>query len=145
MRWRMQRACVVRNFSGGTGIWRLLVVRLINAGGQLRSLSPLASATAYLSYDPDGLQLAVDSAKVECDELRSGLPKEARISSCWRRQRWGFRRFCCAVEQRGIGHTTISLLYLEPRDYFTPRPTVNVHRREFDLSEEIAGFSAIPG
>jgi hypothetical protein len=49
---------------------------------------------------------------------------------------------CRGLRQRGV--KAISLLYVEPLDYSAPKDKL-LHRRDFELSEEVPGYIPIPG
>lgn len=53
--------------------------------------------------------------------------------------------FLCCRAACQLGITDFSLLYVEPAVYRRPRKTQILHKRDFDLSGTVPGFSAIPG
>jgi hypothetical protein len=47
---------------------------------------------------------------------------------------------------KNIGVENVSILYIEPNDYSRKRKEYHIlHKRDFDLSEEVFGYEAIPG
>ena len=46
---------------------------------------------------------------------------------------------------RESGASNVYISYVEPSTYSTPMRTQLLHRRDFDLTDEVPGFSAIPG
>lgn len=147
MRWRMQRAD--RGEELQRGRWDLAIVGCpVDQRGRAAHdfVSACTASTCFVSYDPDGLQVAVDTKTVESDELTAWIAQRGAKSLLLEATTLGFPEIllCCRAV-RELKQTTVSLLYLEPREYFTPRRTVAVHRRDFELSDEITGFAAIPG
>jgi hypothetical protein len=51
----------------------------------------------------------------------------------------------CCRGLKAAGAASVWLVYAEPQDYNRPRRSQIVHRRDFDLSDEVEEFTAVPG
>lgn len=102
--------------------------------------------TLPLSYDPTTLRLRCGPDVFECDEFAPWLATRSMKSVLLEATTLGFPEvllLCRAAKECSIA--SIDFLYVEPRDYSAPNCSRVLHRRDFQLSDEIAGYAAIPG
>ena len=147
MRLRMQRCDQRDELEHGT--WELAIVgrALDDRGRHARQFSDEFSRdTVLLEYDPQELRLHSEGEAIECDDLAAWIAVRRPDSLLLDSTTLGFAEIalCCKVATV-LQFAPLSLLYVEPMEYFTPRGDSTVHRRDFDLSDEIPGYSAIPG
>lgn len=108
-----------------------------------QSVSPV---TKQLVYDPGNLRLTSGEGVIQCDELSEWLDRLHPRSLILEATTLGLPEILLSVNAAiEIGLRRLTLLYVEPGEYNAPREEVAVHRREFDLSDEIAGYTAVPG
>jgi hypothetical protein len=131
------------------GKWELAVVgSAIDARGRkamefAQSVSP---ATRQLAYDPDSLWLTSGEEVIQCDDLADWLDGLQPRSLILEATTLGLPEILLSVHAAiRIGLHQLTLLYLEPLQYNAPREEIAIHRRDFDLSDEITGYTAIPG
>jgi hypothetical protein len=51
---------------------------------------------------------------------------------------------CCRALKQTKPHS-VTLVYIEPQNYYRPRRSQIVHRRDFELSDEVEEFAGVPG
>lgn len=131
------------------GRWGLaLVGSAIDARGRkaLEFAQSVSSATKQLLYDADNLRLTTSDGLIQCDELADWLDRLHPGSLILEATTLGLPEILLSANaaiQTGLRQLT--LLYVEPREYNAPREEIAIHRRDFDLSDEIVGYTAVPG
>jgi len=98
------------------------------------------------SYSPETLNVSLDSVRFSAESVDGALAKMAKTRILVEATTLGFVEIllCCrALKQLGV--PGISLAYIEPASYFRPHQSLIVHRRDFELSDEVDNFSAVPG
>lgn len=105
-----------------------------------------ARKTITMSYVASDLNIRSGSGTVETDEVFCLIAGDAGKSVILETTTLGFVEtyLCCRALREG-GSGGGALIYLEPKRYFVPMRLNVVHRRDFGLSEEVAGYQAIPG
>ena len=98
------------------------------------------------SYDSDAFSISINgnarNAEQTTDLLKSYANKRVLLETTT----LGFVEiFLCAKAFRELGATSLSLLYVEPGQYATTRGERLLHRRDFELSDQVPGFKGIPG
>lgn len=104
--------------------------------------------TVDLRYHADDMKITIDGTKSDVSWIRDffNIHKTKRI--VLESTTLGFAEvFLCSRTAYELGIREISFLYVEPADYTRPRPgkAKILHKRDFQLSGVVAGFSAIPG
>lgn len=99
-----------------------------------------------IRYVATELHIATDSGTVEADEVFGLICGSADKSVVLESSTLGFVEtyLCCRALREG-GGTGVSIVYLEPMKYSVSQRQNVVHRRDFGLSDEVAGYQAIPG
>lgn len=109
-------------------------------------VSAISADQVNLSYDAESLHLTCDAEIVECDEFADWLTKRSPRSILLEATTLGFPEIAiCCQAAKVLDLSEIAFLYVEPRDYSAPRMNQALHKRDFDLSDEVVGYSAIPG
>lgn len=97
-------------------------------------------------YVSDTFQLRLDSEIVDAEDAATALRGKVSGSVVLEATTLGFVEvFLCVRALRTLGVSNVSLIYVEPADYAGLRRSQLLHRREFDLSDEVPGFLPIPG
>ena len=99
-----------------------------------------------LHYDPTFLQITYDgkSFTAEEPELAFAGFNNARILIETTTLSLVEILICLRTISQLKNHEA-SLVYIEPESYFRPQQSRIIHRRDFDLSDEVRDFSAVPG
>ncbi|SPE50930.1 conserved hypothetical protein [Verrucomicrobia bacterium] len=105
-----------------------------------------ADCSHLFSYDPKSLNARLDAESFSAEEVEQALSRMEKSHVLIEATTLGFVEIllCCRA-LRQLNSTTVSLVYLEPENYFRPRQSLIVHRRDFELSEEVGEFAAVPG
>ena len=105
-----------------------------------------SGTSSCLIYDVENLRLTADSTSLECEDLPEWLSKKGLRSLLLETTTLGLPELslCCRAAKQ-LGLERLSALYVEPKDYFAPCRRYAIHRRDFELSDEIIGYAAIPG
>lgn len=107
-----------------------------------RNVDEVRSAT----YDPDTFAITVGDAIAAAEQVQDLLTADANRSILLEATTLGFVEiFLCARALHNLHCSHLSLLYVEPREYTRPRRSQLIHRREFELSDQVLGFKGIPG
>ena len=97
-------------------------------------------------YDPTELMIDIDRQRYSADAVDGFLEHLKGSSILLDATTLGFVEiflFCKAAKDVGV--SAISLLYVEPKSYRVYSRSQVLHRRDFELSEEVADFTGIPG
>lgn len=105
-----------------------------------------ADTISAFRYNTDTLQVHHDQTTFSSEEPEQMFSSLAGKSILLESTTLGFVEIllCCRALKLS-GQKSISLLYTEPKNYFRPRRSQIVHRRDFELSEEVEEFKAVPG
>jgi len=105
-----------------------------------------ADAVHRFCYDPKKLTIEFDGASYSAEEPEKAFTEIGDTPALLEATTLGFVEIllCCKALKQA-GRTGVSLLYAEPLNYFRPRRSQIVHRRDFELSEEVEEFTALPG
>jgi len=132
------------------GSWNLAVVgKAIDARGKKATefARNKAETVIQIYYQVNNSFLQVDGRRAECEDLQRKLEPYTDRAIVLETTTLGFAEvlLCClALNSSRASH--ISMLYTEPALYNAPHRHEEVlARREFDLSEDVWGYRAIPG
>ena len=104
-----------------------------------------AQSTIRALYDPDGIMVDVGQNRYSADDLEAFMESAHDSSILLEATTLGLVEiflFCRAAKDVGV--SAISLLYAEPKAYSVNRSQV-LHKRDFELSDEVADFTGVPG
>ena len=102
--------------------------------------------TVDLSYDADDLQVMIDGMPTDVGRIDEFFGKHKKKRIVLESTTLGFAEvFLCCRAAYQLGIKEVSFLYVEPEDYTRPQKTKTLHKRDFQLSGAVSGFSAIPG
>ena len=98
------------------------------------------------TYSPETFELLIDGETINAEDLDSYLKsydgKEIAIEA----STLGFVEiFLVCRIIRGFRLPRLTILYVEPLSYSNPRRSKLLHKRDFELSDVIPGYRAIPG
>jgi hypothetical protein len=105
-----------------------------------------SNAIHTFRYDPNKLAIEFDGKMFSAEEPETAFADIANSSALLETTTLGFTEIllCCRALKQSH-RRAVSLLYTEPQNYYRPRRTQIVHRRDFDLSEEVEEFTGVPG
>lgn len=105
-----------------------------------------ATRVVSLSYEPDSFEVEIDGAISDADVLPDSLRTLADEHMVLEATTLGFVEIllCCRAFRK-LGVSSFDVLYVEPVTYTNPRRGVLLHRRDFELSDLVPGYRAIPG
>lgn len=105
-----------------------------------------ADAVHRFHYDPKRLAIEFDGASYSAEEPERSFAGITGASVLLEATTLGFVEIllCCRALKQ-TGQASVSLVYAEPLRYFQPRRSQIVHRRDFELSDEVEEFTAVPG
>src|SRR5688572_26963873 len=104
-----------------------------------------------VDYDPDLFELSIDGSKIGADDLddyvERNLKGKSLVLEC---TTLGFvETFLCCRALINMHVRSLSFLYVEPKNYTLRETTLRrsklLHKRHFELSDEVPGYTAIPG
>ncbi len=99
-----------------------------------------------LQYGPRSFNYVFDGNAVTVDSLRSTVRDMVSEGVLLEATTLRFVEILtCLRTAKACGNITVSVLYLEPRDYSRPQYDHVLHRRDFELSREFEPFSGVPG
>jgi hypothetical protein len=105
-----------------------------------------AHETRTVSYSPELFSISVGADTRNAEELQDAISGDAAKSILLEATTLGFVEIFLAVKAlKTAGCTKLSLLYIEPGEYASPKRTQLVHRRDFEISDEVPGYQGIPG
>lgn len=98
------------------------------------------------SYSSDTFQLAFGSSTSDGEDAVDAIRTHVAGTVVLEATTLGFVEvYLCIKALQQISVTEVSLIYVEPLDYLGLRRSHLLHRREFDLSDEVPGYRPIPG
>jgi hypothetical protein len=99
-----------------------------------------------LTYDPEAVTLSIDGKQTQVDGLERLLEPYCQKTILLEATTLGFVEiFLCARALVNLQGSELTLLYVEPWQYLSPRRTQLLHRREFELSQRVPGYLGVPG
>ena len=103
------------------------------------------AAATVLRYDPDEFVLDYGHSRIPVDQFRGGGPDWSNKKLVLEASTLGFAEIllCCA-RLRDL-RAEADILYVEPALYKLSGRTALLHKRDFDLSDEVPGYRGIPG
>lgn len=131
------------------GTWDLGVVgKTVDDRGHVATDFVHRYATKLISaeYDSEDFSLELDGAKWPGDEVIEAVRPWQAKSILIEATTCGFAELFLVL--RGLvslGPCKLSFLYVEPGEYTHSRHTPLLHRRDFELSQEVPGYRGIPG
>ena len=108
-------------------------------------VSQCCSKVVTLSYRPSDLTFEYDGNDIEVDDFRSTDLGWNGISVLLEATTLGFVELLYACAKLNDVHSLIDCMYVEPFLYRISGRTPLLHRRDFELSEEVPGYQGIPG
>lgn len=105
-----------------------------------------ADRTIMVSYDSDSYKVAVDGQEHEVEGLTQVLTPLLADRVVLEATTLGFVEIllCCKI-LAAASPRSFDFLYLEPASYSNPKRRQLLHRRDFELSDDVPGYRAIPG
>lgn len=99
-----------------------------------------------VNYDAKNLEFRFDGVLYSVEEPEYAVSGIARSGVLVEATTLGFvELLLCVRALKNAGASRVSFLYCEPGDYYRPRRSMIVHRRDFELSSEVEQFTAVPG
>lgn len=108
------------------------------------------SQIVFIQYDPNEFTIKIDGDTLNAENLEDYLRRFHGHSIILETTTLGFVEIflCCRAFQQ-LGFQQFSFLYVEPLQYALHitnlRRSQLLHKRDFDLSYEVAGYKPIPG
>ena len=96
-------------------------------------------------YNPETFELSLGGKAFQADKADEAFTELGAGKILLEATTLGFVEVylaCRALRSRGL--SGLSLLYVEPLEYSAPRGQL-LHRRDFELSEEVPGYLPVPG
>jgi hypothetical protein len=104
-----------------------------------------SSNIAECAYSPDTIELRLNDQSYQADRADDAFAKLGSGRILLEATTLGFPEVylaCRTLRSRGVA--AISLLYVEPLEYSAARGQL-LHRRDFELSDEVPGYIPVPG
>ena len=102
--------------------------------------------TVELCYHADDLQITIDGTTSDVSQIEEFFNNHKKKRIILESTTLGFAEvFLCCHAACQLGIREFSFLYVEPAVYRRPQKKQILHKRDFQLSGSVAGFSAIPG
>jgi len=109
-------------------------------------LSSRTGRLVSVEYDPEEFDLDFGGSRLNAEEVDQFVSKLDRGSVLLETTTLGFVEiFLLCRALRKLGVPKLALLYVEPLSYSNPRRSQLLERRDFELSEKVPGYKAIPG
>ena len=100
--------------------------------------------TIELHYMPDTLAVELDGAEATIEQIRSVVEEAEAV--CLETTTLGFVESFLVLQATTPGNKTeVGMLYVEPHEYRSRERQHVLNRRSFDLTNEVRGFTGIPG
>jgi hypothetical protein len=105
-----------------------------------------SGAVHTFRYDPKRLAIEVDGELFSAEEPEKAFAALDAGPALLETTTLGLVEILmCCRGMKEAGRPAASLVYAEPQNYNRPRRSQIVHRRDFELSEEVEEFTAVPG
>jgi len=106
--------------------------------------------TTLIDYDPERFELTIDGTTINSENIESFLQPHIGKSIILESTTLGFvELFLCCKALFSMGFPRLSFVYVEPGSYAlrvsSTRRSVILNKRDFELSDEVVGYRAIPG
>ena len=102
--------------------------------------------TVELRYQADDLQITLNGTATDEGQIERILIAHKKKRIILESTTLGFAEvFLCCRTAYYLDIKEFSFLYVEPENYSRPRKKQILHKRDFQLSGTVSGFSAIPG
>ncbi|MCI0628514.1 MAG: hypothetical protein L0387_43840 [Acidobacteria bacterium] len=100
----------------------------------------------HLEYDPDEFKMEVDGVWSNVEDFDTYMSSLRGNSIALEATTLGFVEilFCCRSMYQ-LKFAALTMIYVEPLRYSRPRRSHLLHRRDFELSDKVPGYKAIPG
>lgn len=99
-----------------------------------------------LRYEPSTLKIDINGAQILADDFASAFSRVVSGDVVLEATTLGFvELLLCCRALRANGAPSFDIVYVEPDSYRSPRRGHLLHRRDFELSEDVPGYQAIPG
>ena len=99
-----------------------------------------------IDYDPGEFRLDIDGTSTNAEEITSFLAAFPNKSVVLETSTLGFVEILlCCREFKNSGIRDLQLLYVEPQRYHSTQRSQLLDKRDFELSDEVPGYRAIPG
>jgi len=131
------------------GRWSIAIVgRVVDDRGRAAAdfVGRQSDEAITAAYDAEEFQLEIGGQRLNADDVQEYLEPHKQRSVVLEATTLGFVEiFLICRAMRKLGGQFVTLLYVEPRRYANPRRSHLLERRDFELSEEVPGYKAIPG
>jgi hypothetical protein len=105
-----------------------------------------AASLLTMQYDEASFEISIEDSRINAEEIGDYLESRARGRILFEATTLGFvETFLCCRGLRSHGLTQLHLLYVEPRTYNAPHRSKVLHKRDFELSDVVPRYRAIPG
>ncbi len=109
-------------------------------------LSQHGALVSSLKYDDENFQFHTNQGNYNADNVGQFFEQFKGRNVVLETTTLGFVEILMSCRTLiELGFDTIRLIYVEPGDYSSPRRAQVLHKRDFDLSDEVPGYKAIPG
>jgi hypothetical protein len=109
-------------------------------------VSSRAQDVLYVAYDARAMILKIDGEPVTADDVYDRLKYLSRSRVVLDATTLGIPDLLLTLNAlREASSAGADIIYVEPASYAGPRRTDVMHRRDFELSDDMEGFLAIPG
>jgi hypothetical protein len=105
-----------------------------------------STAIHELRYIPPKFELLVDGSTYSTEEPEIALAGLKNSAILIETTTLSFIEILlCCRGLRDLGVASFSMLYTEPESYYSPQRSHIVHRRDFELSDQVQEFAGVPG
>jgi hypothetical protein len=105
-----------------------------------------AKSVHTFRYNPKKLLVEFDGESFSAEEPERAFASVGNSPTLLETTTLGFVEIllCCRALKQTKLHS-VTLVYAEPQNYYRPRRSQIVHRRDFELSDEVEEFAGVPG
>jgi hypothetical protein len=104
-----------------------------------------SSRVATANYNADAFEISIAGQQFKAEETATFFEIANAKRVVLESTTLGFVEiFLCSRAMKDLGIQFFSILHVEPGEYSTVRGERLLHRRDFELSEEVRGFKGIP-
>jgi hypothetical protein len=97
-------------------------------------------------YDAEAFKVLIEGTQRNAERTSEFFESQKGSRIVFETTTLGFvEMYLCLRALKTLEFKTVSMIYVEPGAFTTARGERLLHRRDFELSEEIPGFKAIPG
>jgi len=145
---KIEMQCVKYQSKLHHGKWNIAIVgdAIDKRGEAAREFASCqADVVAECTYNADLFEIRIDGQSYQVDSAKAAFESLGAGRVLLEATTLGFVEVYLACRAlRACGRTEVSLLYVEPLEYVAPRGQL-LHRRDFELSDEVPGFIPVPG